>query len=416
MAQAMVGSSILAIAAEIRGLKEAGTPVADMTVGDYDAGQFPIPDALRQRIHEALDRGETNYPPAPGMPSLRQAVQALIERTQGIQYPLDSIAICGGARPALYACYRLLTNPGDEVIYPVPSWNNQNYRDVCRLKATVVPCGMETDFQPTAELLAPHIRNARMVVLNTPQNPSGGVMRPEEVKKFGELIVAENQRRQNAGEKPLYCVLDQIYRSLTFGDSQHLSPVQMVPEAAPYVLHVDGISKFCCATGLRVGWLVGPPTIAKKAMALLTHVGAWAPRPAQAATAEFLNDLPTVEAWEKDMRRRVEDRLHALYEGFAGLAAEGFDVRAIEPKGSIFTSVRLPLQGKRLPNGQVLENSEDVRHYLLNQAAFALVPFAAFGVPPELEDGWFRASVGAVSLEDIQAAMPRLRLALAALR
>ncbi len=412
MARRMQPSAILVVAGEVRALQEEGIPVADMTVGDFSPAEFPIPAVLRRSIGEALAAGETNYPPPAGLISLRVAIQAHLRRTQGLAYPLESILVMGGARPALYAAYRLLTDPGDTVLYPAPSWNNQNYRDLCDLQERVVVCRPENAFQPTAELLAPHLPAARLLVLNTPQNPSGGVMPAAEVERFGRLLVAENRRRARTGEKPLYLVLDQIYRALVFPGREHLSPVQVVPECAPWVIHVDGISKFCAATGLRVGWMVAPPAIAERAVALLTHVGAWAPRLAQAATADFLQDGAAVAAWEEEMLGRVRERIDLLHTGLGALRDAGLPLEFIEPQGAIYMSVRFALQGRRTPDGTVLASTEDIRRYLLREAAFAVVPFSAFGVPEEEEDGWCRVSVGAVGPADIQAALPRLRRAL----
>lgn len=415
MASRMVGSSILAIANEIRALRERGVEVADMTVGDFAPSEFPIPGRLQEELQRALARGETNYPPAAGLTELRAAIRDHVRRTQGLDYPLEGVAVTGGARPGLYATYRLLTDPGDLVVFPVPSWNNHNYRDVCDVRARAVLCRPELAFQPSADIIEPELSEARLLVLNTPQNPSGGVMRPEEVERFGRLLVDENRRRARAGRKPLYLLFDQIYRALVFPGSEHYSPVQLVPECAPYVIHVDGISKFCAATGLRLGWILGPPEIVQKAVALLTHVGAWAPRLVQAAAAAFLRDGAAVAAWERDMMGRVAERLDALHEGLAGLQREGLPVTAIAPQGAIYMSVRFALAGRSPAGGAPLRGNEDVRSYLLSSAAFALVPFNAFGVPEDDEDGWFRASVGAVSTAAIREAMPRLRRAVGAL-
>lgn len=416
MARAMTPSNILTIAAEIRELKEKGVAVADMTVGDFAPGQFPIPAQLRQAITRELDAGQTNYPATPGEKSLREAVREHVLRTQGLDYPLDGIVIVGGGRPALYSTYRVLVDPGELVLFPVPSWNNNNFGDVCRVKVQAVLASPDNAFQPTADLLAPHVRAARMIVLNTPSNPSGGVMRREDVAAFGRLLVTENQRRSQSGEKPLYLLFDQIYQALVFPGFEHYSPVQLVPECAPWVIHVDGISKGFCATGLRCGWIFGPPAIAKKITGLLTHLGAWAPKPVQLATARFLRDTAAVDAWSPDVIARVRERLDAVHEGIQALRAEGFPVNTVEPQGAIYISVRFDLAGKRQAGGKAFASNEEVRAYLLREAAFAVVPFSAFGVAPEDENGWFRASVGAVSAQDVREAMPRLRRALAALQ
>lgn len=415
MANAMQASSILTIANEIRAKKAAGERVANLTVGDFDPSLFPIPDGLSQRLKEAIDAGDTNYPPPAGMPELRSAVQAHIKRTQNIELPTDAIAIVGGGRPALYAAYRLLVEPGEQVVFPVPSWNNHNYRDVCQVEVKEVACRVEDAFQPTAALLRPHIREARLLVLNTPQNPSGGVMPKEEVAAFGHLLVEENQRREAAGEKPLYLLYDQIYRSITFADYVHYSPVQLVPACAPYVLHSDGLSKNFCATGLRCGWVFGPPALIRKITALLTHVGAWAPKPVQVAAAGWLTDFPAVEDWERRLNAGALESLDVLAEGIGELQKDGLPVEMIQPQGAIYLSVRFDLVGRRTPEGETLHDNEAVRAYLLRAAGFAIVPFQAFGAEEADAQGWSRASVGAASAKELREAMPALRRAIEAL-
>ncbi|MBC8405135.1 MAG: aminotransferase class I/II-fold pyridoxal phosphate-dependent enzyme [Planctomycetes bacterium] len=413
MANAMRASSILTIANDIRELIAAGADVANLTVGDFAPDQFPIPERLRDSIQASLQRGQTNYPPPAGNPELRQAVRDYVKRTQGMDYPLECFTILGGGRPALYATYRLIMDPGELVVFPVPSWNNTNYRDVCQVRTKMVPCRAEDSFQPTADLLRPHLRDARLFVLNTPQNPSGGVMPKSEVEAFGHLLVEENERRKTTGEKPLYLLYDQIYRSIVFPGYQHYSPVQLVPECAPYVIHSDGISKGYCATGLRCGWIFGPAAFTRKAIALLTHIGAWAPKPVQVGTAEWLNNQPAVDEWDQNLISRVRNRLDVLYKGMQQIRDAGHPVDIIEPQGAIYLSVRFNLVGRKTAAGTVLNNNEDIRKYLLTEAGFALVPFKAFGATDADDQGWSRASVGAVSSEELQRALPRVQQALA---
>jgi len=415
MASSMVGSSILKIANEIRSLKDRGVDIADMTVGDFAPAEFPLAETYQRYLIEAIEAGETNYPPSAGEHELREAVKEHFLRTLDLDYPLDGICIVSGGRPSLYSTYRLLVDPGELVLFPVPSWNNHNYRDTCQVRVRGVLARPEDAFQPTVDLLAPHAREARLIVLNTPQNPSGGVMRKEEIARFGEFLVEENERRQGVGEKPLYLLYDQIYSLLTFPGFQHYSPVQLVPECAPYVIHADGISKGFCATGLRCGWLVAPPAITRKVVALGTHVGAWAPRPVQVATARWLRDRPAMDSWHAGMLEEVRDRLEILHQGIQAMKAEGLPVDSIEPQGAIYISVRFDLEGSQTAAGKTLEHNEDIRSFLLHEAAFAVVPFSAFGVEEHDEHGWSRASVGAVSREDIRAALPRLRTALESL-
>jgi aspartate aminotransferase len=146
---------------------------------------------------------------------------------------------------------------------------------------------------------------------------------------------------------------------------------------------------------------------------LLTHVGAWAPRPEQVATAVLLGNDAEIDSYHERMRGEVLRRLRALHEGIEALRGDGFPVAAEIPGGAIYLSARFQLHGRRTPDGATLHTDDDVRSYLLRRAGLAAVPFSAFGQPDG--GGWFRLSVGAVSLADVQELMPRVREALEAL-
>ena len=165
-------------------------------------------------------------------------------------------------------------------------------------------------------------------------------------------------------------------------------------------------SKCFAATGLRVGWVYAPPAITRRIKDMIGHVGAWAPRPEQVALARFLADEAAVRAYQDDMNRRVQERLEALYDGFQLLKNDGYAVECIEPQGAIYLSLQLKLIGKSI-DGQRIENNEQVRKLLLDRAGMAVVPFQAFGF--EGDSGWFRMSVGAVSMQDIADSFPRVR-------
>ena len=159
--------------------------------------------------------------------------------------------------------------------------------------------------------------------------------------------MAENRRRAQSGEKPLYLLYDQVYWMLTFGKARHQTPVHLVPESAPYVIFVDGISKAFAATGLRVGWGVGPPAVISAIRDFLGHVGAWAPRAEQVATAEVLRDAAAVDAYGREFRAQLQARLDRLHQGFSAMHAAGLPVRDISPQGAIYLSVQFDLPHQR---------------------------------------------------------------------
>jgi aspartate aminotransferase len=173
------------------------------------------------------------------------------------------------------------------------------------------------------------------------------------------------------------------------------------------------VSKGFAATGLRVGWVVGPVDILSRLSAVLGHVGAWAPRAEQVATASVLEDAAGVAAFHAGYLRKLQARLERLHRGLQELRANGLPVDSMAPEGAIYLAARIHPFGRTTPEGAPLRTGEDVRRYVLDAAGIALVPFGAFGVPDD--DGWFRMSVGAVGEREIEEALPRLAAALEAL-
>ncbi|HET7152534.1 MAG TPA: aminotransferase class I/II-fold pyridoxal phosphate-dependent enzyme, partial [Candidatus Kapabacteria bacterium] len=166
------------------------------------------------------------------------------------------------------------------------------------------------------------------------------------------------------------------------------------------------------ATGVRVGWAVGPADIMKPMSNIIGHMGAWAPRAEQVATAELLASTAEIKKYHDHFMTGIQQRLDALYHHVISMKKEGFPVAAIPPQGAIYLSVKFDVLGKRAGN-TVLKTNDDIRKYLLDHAGFAVVPFQAFGLMQDT--GWFRLSIGAVSVEDINAGMLRVRKALSEL-
>jgi aspartate aminotransferase len=407
------GSEILRIAAEIRARMTAGERICNLTVGDFDPRYFPIPEALEQGTTEALHSGETNYPPSPGMPALREAIAAFYERELGLRYPVDSILVTSGSRPGVYGTYRTIVDAGERVAYGVPSWNNNYYCHMVGATEVPVDCGPEAAFLPTREQLEPALRGTRLLALNSPLNPCGTAFTAAALGDICDLVLEENARRpSDAGA--LYVVYDQVYWQLTFGDTRHVDPVSLRPEMARYTVFVDGISKAFAATGMRVGWVVGPAPIIRVMNNILQHVGTWAPRAEQVATAQFLGMTEEIASYRDRLAAGVQERLDMLFRGIHALRSEGHSVDAIEPMGAIYLSASFDLFGRTARDGTVLRSADDIRAWLLREAGLAVVPFDAFGA--RTESGWCRLSVGAVSTEEIGAALPRLRSGLQALR
>lgn len=415
MAAGLIGSEILKIAGDIRELVRQGVEVCNLTVGDFDPAQFPVPELLGNGIRDALAAGHTNYPPSNGIPELRASVQRFYERDLGLRYPLDSVLIASGARPCIYGTYRAVVDPGDTVAYPVPSWNNNHYCHMLGANKLEIECGPQSRFLPTRDAVLESLPHARLLCLNSPLNPTGTAFEPAVLRDICEAIVDENHRRERAGQRPLYLLYDHIYWMLTFEGVEHVTPPQLVPEIARWTVFIDGISKSFAATGVRVGWAIGPVDVIKRMTSILGHVGAWAPRAEQVATVGLLDNPEAIAEYHVGYKTGVLGRLRRLHRGFQDMREQGLPVESVPPMGAIYLTVRVHPFGKLTPDGKRLNNNEDVRKYLLDAARVGVVPFQAFGVGKGGE-GWFRLSVGAVSEQQISDALPRIAEALQALK
>jgi aspartate aminotransferase len=406
----MSGSEIIRIGNAVSEQVRQGASICNLTIGDFDPKLFPIPEGLRDGVMAAYQAGQTNYPPAAGTADMRQAAADFLKQRLGLDYsPNDELLVAGGSRPLIYAAYLALVDPGDRVVYPIPSWNNNHYCHLSGAEQVAITTQPEHDFMPTAAELAPHLAGATLLALCSPLNPTGTVFTKEVLEEICDLVLAENQRR-GPDEKPLYILYDQIYWLLTFGETQHFDPVSLRPALRDYVVYIDGISKCFAATGVRVGYSFGPKLVIDKMKSLLGHIGAWAPKAEQVATANFLPQTGPVDEYLTELKSGLQTSLDAFYHGLHALRGEGYPVDAITPAGAIYLTAKIDVLGRTTPTGEVLATTREITSYLLTEAKLAVVPFSAFGT--SATEPWFRLSVGAESLESIQAALPRLRAAI----
>ncbi len=413
LAQNLIGSEIIKIGNQVNELKAQGAEIANLTIGDLDSNIYPIPAGLKQNIQKAYADNLTNYPPANGLLSLRKAVAKDIKSRWDLDYSPDDILVSGGSRPLIYATFKTIVDEGDKVVYAVPSWNNNHYAYLTSANAVELEVSPEDNFLPTADVITPHLEGAVLLALCSPLNPTGTMFTKEQLSEICEAVIAENKKR-GEGEKPLYLMYDQIYAMLTFGDSEHFNPVSLYPELRDYTIYIDGTSKCFAATGVRVGWSFGPTKVIDRMKALLTHVGAWAPKPEQQAVAEFLDNTPAVNEFVNDFKGKIAHSLEVLHAGIQEMKSKNFAVDSIKPMGALYLTIKLDYVGKTTEDGKVLKDSTDLVFYLIENAGVALVPFSAFGNSREMP--WFRASVGACSVEDLQKMFPKLEAALAKLK
>lgn len=410
MAEGLVGSEIIKLAGEINTKISNGETIYNFTIGDFNPKIFPIPQPLKESIIKAYENNLTNYPAADGMLDLRVAVQKYIRQYQGLDFANNEILIAGGARPIIYTIYKVLLDAGDGVIYPTPSWNNNHYCHLMGARQFSIETKVENHFMPTAEEIAPYVHDAHLLALCSPLNPTGTTFTKESLSDICALVLAENEKRAAAKKKPLYVMYDQIYSMLTFDGITHVDPVSLYPEMRHYTIFVDGISKAFAATGVRVGWTFGPTRIIAKMKSVLGHIGAWAPKAEQMATATYLENQSAVSSYVDEFKTAIKNRLQGFYDGIIDLKNDGFTVDAIAPQAAIYLTIKLDLVGLTTSYGNKLETIEDVTAYILNEAKVAIVPFYAFG--SSKTSPWFRLSVGTATMEDVTNAIASLRIAL----
>ncbi|HQE13165.1 MAG TPA: aminotransferase class I/II-fold pyridoxal phosphate-dependent enzyme [Flavipsychrobacter sp.] len=318
LADSLIGSEIVKLGNEINERIAKGEKIYNYTIGDFDPKIFPIPQALEEAIIDAYKNHQTNYPPGDGVKDLREAVLDFINDYEGLNYALEEVQIASGGRPLIYTVFRTIVDEEDKVVYASPSWNNNHYTHLnwgahCNVEAQAANL-----FMPTAAELAPHLSGAVLLCLCSPQNPTGTTFSKEELGKICDLVIQENHKRAD-DEKKLYVMYDQMYWMLTYGDTQHYNPVSLRPEMKDYTIFVDGISKVFAATGVRVGWALGPAKIIAKMKAFLSHIGAWAPLAEQKATAKFLQNREAVNQYLIPFKEGLHERLQLLYDGFIRL-------------------------------------------------------------------------------------------------
>ena len=394
----IVGSEIIKISQQIKEISKT-KPVANLTIGDFNSATWPIPAKLKEYIEQCYEDDLTNYPNSQGELNLRESVSKHIKHQFGVDYSPEEILIGGGVRPLIYTVYKATTNPAtpkangyvpaDNVIYPTPSWNNNHYCFLHGVEKNEIECLPENSFFPTVNDVATRINdNTSLVCICSPQNPTGRVIDTEVLKGICELIVNENNLRKNqVGSRPLYLFFDQIYSDIT-QNGKFVHPIKLCPEIRDYLICADGISKSLNATGVRVGWLFGPKDIVGKMTEILSHIGAWAPKPEQHGLDKYMRENYNDYIWHIDyVKTEYEWITHKICDSIEKMKEKGFRVDCQRPEGGIYISVYLDYVHS-------FTSTEDYISFLINECGLGIVPFEYFG---SKQKGWFRISIGNIS-------------------
>ena len=393
LANTLKESSILEIAQKVRDKKAEGIDMINFTVGDYSPAEFPIPKFLSDRVAHYYQTGATNYSPPTGQVVLREALKAYYEKNFDLGLPIEfgNFAVASGARPLIYTTFRAITDPGDTVLYSVPSWNNHHYIGMCGCVPKVISSPWEQAYLPKVDDIISNLEGVRLLCLNSPLNPSGTHFEDDDLKAICDAVVAENKRRKGTGEKDLFMLFDMIYFQFVFGDKKFSHPLKLCPELNEYFIGIDGVSKNFCGTGVRVGWSLAPKDVNKVLTKMAGHVGAWAPTPEQLATADFLKETAEVDTYLAATKDKLEGRLQRVYGIIQNFKQQGYDVDAIAPQGGIYLSFKINIKE---------DNSTFVKKFI-DEDHIAMIPMDAFGLDSDLARGQFRISVGACSDDEI---------------
>jgi aspartate aminotransferase len=394
----LVGSEIVKLGNIISERIRSGEKIYNFTIGDFDPHVFPIPTELEALIIESYQQKNTSYPAAEGVLDLRNAVSTFLKEWEGLDYAANEIQIASGGRPLIYTIFKAIVDKEDKVIYGVPSWNNNHYVHMTDGEHCIINCSPENDFMPTPEDIKKNIKGATLICICTPQNPTGTTLSKNALAEICDLILEENKQRGDE-EKKLYLMFDQMYWTLTYGNTIHYNPISLRPAIKPYTIFVDGISKVFAATGVRVGWAMGPEIVITKMKAILSHLGAWAPMAEQKAVAKYLLQKENISKYLAHFKAEIEERLRNIHAGFIALKEKGYLVDAVAPQAAIYLTVQINLVGKTTAAGKILETQSDVTSYILDEAKLAIVPFSAFGAGSK--SAWYRLSVGTCKKEEI---------------
>jgi aspartate aminotransferase len=380
----------MALDAKAKALKAAGQPIISFGVGEPD---FPTPEPIKRAAERALAENATHYTTVSGDPVLRTLVADRMAEMTGVPFKWNQVIASSGAKEALYIAMQVLCDPGDEVLVPAPYW--VSYAEQARLAgAAVVPVdSAPPHWKLTPDDLRRHLTpRSRLLVLCTPNNPTGAVYSDAELAALADVLA----------ETDVAVLVDEIYARISY------VPVGRWLRAAPHMadrsLIVDGVSKAYAMTGWRLGWLVGPQDLIETASAVQSHLTSHPSSITQRAAIFALQNNASVESAVDEMVGIFRQRRDAIVAGLS--AVDG--LLCSEPEGAfyVFPDVR-GLYGRPLgPKGRVVNSANELCAYLLEEALVVTVPGEAFGMP-----GFVRFSY-ALGMDELREGVERLHTAL----
>ena len=386
------GNTIADIFALTQRLVAEGRDIADLSIGEPN---FDTPDHIKQAAVEAIWRGETKYTSTDGTPALKAAIIVKYQRQYGIAFSPSEVVSDSGGKSLLAALFRALLQQGDRVVVPLPCYGS--YRGmigILNAEIAGIPCGIEDGFclnpEKLAQTLAVQGDQARVFVLNNPNNPTGVMYSEAELRDFAKVL---------QGYPNLWIILDEVYERLVYDGESYVSLLAVAPELRDRLIVVNSISKTYAMTGWRLGYALGAVEVMDKVRSIMAKCSANPCSITQAATVAALQgDHGYLEHWCASFRAR-RDKIRTALQDFP-------ELQTITPQAGMF----LYYHCGALLGAQNIKTSSDLAAYLLDEASVAVVPGAAFGFDP-----YIRLSL--VAPEDrVDAALKRMCVALKKLR
>jgi aspartate/methionine/tyrosine aminotransferase len=384
-------SATLAVSARAKALKREGKDVIALSAGEPD---FDTPAPAVEAAHQALREGFTHYTPNPGTPELREAVARKLREDNGLGAEASRVVCSNGAKQSVAQAVMAVCGTGDEVLIPAPYW--VSYPEMARLAGAtpvVVRAGVDDGYRLTPEALAGALTDrTRVVLFNTPSNPTGAVYAPDEVRALAEVLRPHPRA---------LVVADEIYEKVLF-DAEHLS-IGSLPGMAERTVTVNGFSKAYAMTGWRLGYACGPAWWTDAMATIQSQITSGPSSISQRAGEAALAMGPEPVREMVDAFRRRRDAFLARLRALDG-------VRCPTPEGAFYLFPDVSAYyGRRTASGAEVAGSADLCLYLLEEHGVALVPGVAFG-----DDAGVRISYAA-GMDTLMAAADRIEAGLAAL-
>ncbi|MEL0225377.1 MAG: pyridoxal phosphate-dependent aminotransferase [Flavobacteriaceae bacterium] len=381
-------SATLAMAAKARELKNEGIDVIGLSLGEPD---FNTPEFIKDAAIQAVNDNYNSYTPVDGYADLKQAIITKFKRDNGLDYAANQIVVSTGAKQSIANVCMVLLNPGDEVLLPAPYWVSYSaIATLAEAKSTIIPTSIDNDFKITPEQLEAAISpKTKLIMFNSPNNPSGTIYTEEEYRALGKVL-----------EKypDIYIMSDEIYEHINYG-TPHFS-IAAIPSLYDRTITVNGVAKAFAMTGWRIGYIGAPTWIAKACNKMQGQITSGANCIAQRAT------ITALEAPVSNIQYMV-DEFQSRRKLIIELLSEIPGLRINEPEGAFYVFPDVSYYFGKTLNGKTIKDASDFALYLLEEAHVATVTGDAFG-----NGNCIRISYAA-SVDNIKEAISRIAKALA---